>query len=160
MNKKDWMEVMIMKLEVLQKEKINAMKNKDELRKSILTEMIDMAQKTSITTKGRIEITEQLVDETLIKYQKMVQEMIDTCPSNRPEKLAEYEASMAIVKEYAPQLITDEESIRKDIMSITSTLGIELEKKNKGQVMKAIMPHFKGKADNKIVAKVVGEMLV
>ena len=67
---------------------------------------------------------------------------------------------MAIVKEYAPQLITDEESIRKDIMSITCALGIELEKKNKGQVMKAIMPHFKGKADNKIVAKVVGEMLV
>ena len=109
MNKKDWMEVMIMKLEVLQKEKINAMKNKDELRKSVITEMIDMAQKISITTKGRIEITEQLVDETLIEYQKMVQEMIDTCPSNRPEKLAEYEASMAIVKEYAPQLITDEE---------------------------------------------------
>ena len=149
-----------MKLEMLQKEKINAMKNKDELRKSVLTEMIDMVQKTSITPKGRIEITEQLVDETLIKYQKMVQEMIDTCPTNRPEKLAEYEASMTIVKEYAPQLITDEESIRKDIMSITCALGIELEKKNKGQVMKAIMPYFKGKADNKIVAKVVGEMLV
>ena len=57
-----------MKLEMLQKEKINAMKNKDELRKSVLTEMIDMVQKTSITPKGRIEITEQLVDETLIKY--------------------------------------------------------------------------------------------
>lgn len=149
-----------MKLEMLQKEKINAMKNKDEVRKSVLTEMIDMVQKASITPKGRIEITEQLVDETLIKYQKMVQEMIDTCPTNRPEKLAEYEASMTIVKEYAPQLITDEESIKKDIMSITYALGIELEKKNKGQVMKVIMPHFKGKADNKIVAKVVGEMLV
>jgi hypothetical protein len=95
----------------------------------------------------------------VIKIGEMVQEMIDTCPTNRPEKLAEYEASMAIVKEYTPQLITDEESIRKDIMSITYALGIELEKKNKGQVMKAIMPHFKGKADNKIVAKVVGEML-
>lgn len=149
-----------MKLEMLQKEKINAMKNKDEVRKSVLTEMIDMVQKASITPKGRIEITEQLVDETLIKYQKMVQEMIDTCPTNRPEKLAEYEASMTIVKEYAPQLITDEESIKKDIMSITYALGLELEKKNKGQVMKVIMPHFKGKADNKIVAKVVGEMLV
>ena len=149
-----------MKLEMLQKEKINAMKNKDEVRKSVLTEMIDMVQKASITPKGRIEITEQLVDETLIKYQKMVQEMIDTCPTNRPEKLAEYEASLTIVKEYAPQLITDEESIKKDIMSITYALGIELEKKNKGQVMKVIMPHFKDKADNKIVAKVVGEMLV
>ena len=149
-----------MKLEFLQKEKINAMKNKDERRKAVLSEMIDMVQKASITPKGRIEITDQLVDETLIKYQKIVQEMIDTCPCHRPEKRAEYEESMIIVKEYAPQLITDEEVIKENVISITKTLGIELEKKNKGQIMKAIVPYLKGKADGKIVAKVVGEMLV
>lgn len=147
-----------MKLEMLQKEKINAMKNKDELRKSVLTEMIDMVQKTSITPKGRIEITEQLVDETLIKYQKMVQEMIDTCPANRPEKLAEYEASMAIVKEYAPKLLTDEKEIKKLILVAIG--DIELTKANRGKIMKIVAPAFKGKVDGKITAKVVGEMLV
>ena len=41
-----------MKLEVLQKEKIAAMKNKDEKRKAVHSEMIDMVQKASITAKG------------------------------------------------------------------------------------------------------------
>lgn len=148
-----------MKLEVLQKEKITAMKNKDEKRKAVLSEMIDMVQKASITAKGRVEITEQLVDETLIKYQKMTQEMIDTCPADRTDKLNEYTAAMAIVKEYAPQLITDEETIR---FFILNELGpeIEMTKKNRGQIMKIVMPVLKGKVDMAIANKVISDLLV
>lgn len=148
-----------MKLEMLQKEKIAAMKNKDEIRKSVLTDMIDTIQKASITSKGRIEITEQLVDETLIKYQKMTQEMIDTCPASRTDKLAEYEAAMVIVKEYAPQLITDETEIKGIILDVLSN-EYALEKKNRGQIMKVVMPALKGKVDMAIANKVIGSMLV
>lgn len=148
-----------MKLEVLQKEKVNAMKNKDEKRKAVLSEMIDMVQKASITAKGRVEITEQLVDETLIKYQKMTQEMIDTCPASRTDKLAEYEAAMVIVKEYAPQLITDETEIKSMILDVLNN-EYALEKKNRGQIMKIVMPVLKGKVDMAIANKVIGSMLV
>ena len=148
-----------MKLEMLQKEKIAAMKNKDEIRKSVLTDMIDTIQKASITSKGRIEITEQLVDETLIKYQKMTQEMIDTCPASRADKLAEYEAAMVIVKEYAPQLITDETKIKGIILDVLSN-EYALEKKNRGQIMKIVMPALKGKVDMAIANKVIGSMLI
>ena len=148
-----------MKLEMLQKEKIAAMKNKDEIRKSVLTDMIDTIQKASITSKGRIEITEQLVDETLIKYQKMTQEMIDTCPASRADKLAEYEAAMVIVKEYAPQLITDETKIKGIILDVLSN-EYTLEKKNRGQIMKIVMPALKGKVDMAIANKVIGSMLI
>ena len=148
-----------MKLEMLQKEKIAAMKNKDEIRKSVLTDMIDTIQKASITSKGRIEITEQLVDETLIKYQKMTQEMIDTCPASRADKLAEYEAAMVIVKEYAPQLITDETKIKGIILDVLNN-EYTLEKKNRGQIMKIVMPALKGKVDMAIANKVIGSMLV
>lgn len=148
-----------MKLEVLQKEKVNAMKNKDEKRKAVLSEMIDMVQKASITAKGRVEITEQLVDETLIKYQKMTQEMIDTCPASRTDKLAEYEAAMVIVKEYAPQLITDETEIKGMILDVLNN-EYALEKKNRGQIMKIVMPVLKGKVDMAVANKVIGVMLV
>lgn len=148
-----------MKLEVLQKEKVNAMKNKDEKRKAVLSEMIDMVQKASITAKGRVEITEQLVDETLIKYQKMTQEMIDTCPASRTDKLAEYEAAMVIVKEYAPQLITDETEIKGMILDVLNN-EYALEKKNRGQIMKIVMPILKGKVDMAVANKVIGSMLV
>ena len=146
-----------MKIEVLQKDKITAMKNKDEMRKSVLTEMIDMVQKASITNKGRIEITEALVDETLIKYQKMTQEMIDTCPANRTDKLNQYNAAMVIVKEYAPQLIADEATISEMIKTIVGD-QFEFTKANRGSIMKIVMPELKGKVDMAIANKTLGSM--
>ena len=140
-----------MKLEMLQKEKINAMKNKDVRRKNVLSEIIDTCQKAVITPKGRLELTEQIVNESLIKYQKMVQEMIDTCPSSRTDLLDEYKANMEIVKEYAPKLLTDE----KEIWNFIQSLNIELIKTNRGLIMKEL----KGKVDMSIANKVLGEML-
>ena len=105
-----------MNLEILQKDKIVAMKEGATLKKEVLTDMIDSIQKASITPKGRVEITEELVNETLIKYQKMTQEMIDTCPASRVQTLAIYNARMDIVKQYAPQLMTDETEIKQNAM--------------------------------------------
>lgn len=148
-----------MTLEILQAARTVAMKTGDMTTKNVLSSMIDACQKAAITPKGRVEITEQLVDETLIKYQKTIQEMIDTCPVDRTELLAKYLIEMEVVKEYAPQLLTDKEEIRKAIAEILSATNTEILTQNKGQIMKCIMPHFKGKADMKIVNQVVGEML-
>lgn len=148
-----------MTLEILQAEMIAAMKNKDKERKQVISNMIDSIKKASMTPKGRIEITEQLVDETLIKFQKMTQEQIDTCPGHRADKREEYERALAIVKEFAPQLITDEAKIANMITSALANTSIEPTKNNKGQIMKVIMPIMKGKADGKIVQKVINGML-
>lgn len=146
-----------MNLEILQKDKIKAMKEGATLKKEVLTDMIDSIQKASITPKGRVEITEELVNEVLIKYQKMTQEMIDTCPESRVQTLAIYNARMDIVKEYAPQLVVDEAEITNMITSMCE--GIEMTKKNRGQIMKTIMPQLKGKVDMSIANRVIGGML-
>lgn len=143
----------------LQHEKVLAMKNKDVIRKNALNAMIDACQKASITPKGRIEITEDLVNEVLIKYQKTIQEMIDTCPPGREDLLTAYRAEMEVVKEFAPQLITDKAEIELTIKDIVNG-EIELVKANRGKIMKMISPILKGKADMRIVNEVVGEMLV
>lgn len=148
-----------MTLETLQRAKIVAMKNKDIETRDILTNMIDAVQKAGITPKGRIEITEQLVNEALLKYQKSVQEQIDTCPSSRTDLLAKYEAEMNVVRQYAPQLITDTNEIKNFILDIVNG-EIEFTKSNKGKIMKTISPILKGKVDMKIVNQVIGEMLV
>lgn len=148
-----------MKLEILQSAKTEAMKNKDAIRKDAISAMIDAVQKASITPKGRIEITEQLTDEVLIKYQKTVQEMIDTCPADRTELLAKYNAEMAVVKEFAPQLITDLQTIKDRMFTLVMNAGLTPDKKNKGAIMKLASAEFKGKADMKIVSQVVAEML-
>jgi uncharacterized protein YqeY len=133
------------------------MKEGAALKKEVLTDMIDSIQKASITPKGRVEITEELVNEALIKYQKMTQEMIDTCPESRVQTLAIYNARMDIVKEYAPQLVVDEAEITNMITSMCE--GIEMTKKNRGQIMKTIMPQLKGKVDMSVANRVIGGML-
>lgn len=148
-----------MDLKILQEDKIIAMKEGSDLKKMVLTDMIDKIQKASITPKGRVEITEELVNEALIKYQKMMQEMIDTCPQSRVQTLAIYNAQMEIVKQYAPQILTDPVIIAENIESILLEENIEAEKKNKGQIMKVVMPKFKGKADMKIVNQVIEGLL-
>ena len=107
--------------------------------------------KATITPKGRIEITDELVDAVILKEKKTVQEMIDTCPASRAETLQEYKERLAIINEFAPQLITDAQEIENFIHS----LGIELTKANRGNIMKEL----KGKVDMKAANQVLGGML-
>lgn len=148
-----------MNISTLYAAKIIAMRESNTLRKTAVNNMIDAIQKAAITPKGRVEITEQLVDEVLIRHQKSIQEMIDTCPAARTDLLALYEAEMAVVKEFAPQLLTNRGEIERTINDILNG-EVSLTRANRGSIMKLITPHFKGKADMKIVSEVVGAMLV
>lgn len=148
-----------MTLEKLQFEMIQAMKNKDKTRKSVLSGLVDAVKKASMTNSGRIEITEQLVDEVLLKYKKMVQEMIDTCPADRVETLGVYKNQMAIVAEFAPTLMTNETDIELAVRRLILDNNIEPIKSNRGAIMKLVAANLKGKADMSVVSKVVGGML-
>lgn len=125
-----------------------------------------------MTSKGRVEITEALVDETLIKYQKTVQEQYDTCPDSAEDpkrdtelkqRKAEYLKELEIVKEYAPQLLTSYDEVKAAVIAILSEYGpVDClnAKSNRGTIMKIVAPAMKGKADMSVVNKVVGELLV
>ena len=149
-----------MTLEILQKEMISALKSGNKFRKDVLSTLVGAVKKAGIDNQCRDNIPESLVDTVLIKEQKTMQEMIDTCPVERAETLAAYNEKMKIIKEFAPQLLTDPVEIRASVEAILAEAGIELVKKNKGLVMKTLMPKFKGKADMGVVNQVIGEILV
>lgn len=148
-----------MTLEILEKEMANARRNKDTVRITVLSGLVSAVKKAAIDKRCKDNITEELVDEILIKEQKMVQEMIDTCPADRTELLRDYHNRMVVIREFAPQLLTDKGEIAHMITSIVPT-GTAFVKKDRGIIMKTIAPHFKGKADMKIVNQVLNEMLV
>jgi uncharacterized protein YqeY len=148
-----------MTIETLQSEMIAAMKNKDTVRKMVLSGIIGAIKKAAIDKNCRDNITESLVDEVLLKYKKMTQEMIDTCPADRVDTLKEYKQQMAIVAEFAPSLITDEEEITNLIKDYADGAKISLCKENRGTIMKILSRNLKGKADMSIVNKVVGGLL-
>ena len=152
-----------MTLEILNKDMIAAWKAGDMARKSALANMIDAVKKAGMTSKGRVEITEQLVNETLIKYQKAIQEQYDTCPDGEKyaQRKADYLIELNLVKEYAPQLVTDVATIQKMILAIAELdQAMTLTKSNRGYVMKTLDAQLKGKADMSVVNRVVGELLI
>lgn len=148
-----------MTLETLQAAMIAAMKNKDKARKDTLSSLIGAVKKTAIDKLCKDNITEDLVGDVILKEKKTVQEMIDTCPVERTDLLKQYTERLRVIDEFAPVLMTDEEEIKNAITTLLSDNQIEVTKANKGQIMKTIMPVMKGKADMKIVNKVIEEML-
>jgi uncharacterized protein YqeY len=148
-----------MTLEKLQSEMIQAMKSGDKFRKGVIADMIGNVKKAAIDKNCRDNITEDLVNDVLLNCKKTAQEMIDTCPAERSETLAEYKKQLEIINEFAPTLITDEAQIRTIIALYTSDEGIDLIKTNRGKIMKLASANLKGKADMSIVSKVVGDML-
>ena len=140
-----------MTLEKLQAEMIAAMKSKNKLRKETISSMVQAVKKFSIDNMCKDNVTEEQINAVILKEKKTLQEMIDTCPVNRAETLAEYNAKMAVVNEFAPQLMINE----KDIENFVNSLNIELVKTNRGKIMAAL----KGKANMKIANQIVGKML-
>lgn len=147
-----------MTLEKLQNDMKEAMKSGATLKKQVLSNMIASVKAASYTPKGKVEITDKLVDEALIKYQKMVQEKIDTCPADRLMTIIEYKDEMRIVKEYAPQLMTDPKEIKRGIEKLAAAENIPVNSASKGIMMKKVMPAFKGKADLATVRTVMDEL--
>lgn len=140
-----------MTLDVLQGEMIAAMKNKDKERKDVLSSIIQAVKKFGIDNMCKDNISEEQIDTVILKEKKTVQEMIDTCPADREELMRGYRAKMAIIDEFAPQVMTDE----TEIIAFVEATGIELVKANRGAVMKAL----KGKADMKVANAAVGKIL-
>lgn len=146
-----------MTLETLQSAMIAAMKERNKARKDSISSLIGAIKKVAIDKNCRDNITEDLVNEVILKEKKTVQEMVDTCPAERTDLLEEYRARLEVINEFAPKLISDEGELKALIESILATLGDEAG--NKGAVMKAVMPQLKGKVDMKVANKVLNEML-
>ena len=148
-----------MTLEKLQSEMVQALKDGNKLRKQVLSELVGAVKKAAIDKKCKDDIPETLVDETLLKYKKVVQEQIDTCPADRPQMLVNYKDQMKIVAEFAPVLMTSPVQIEIAVRRLILDNNIEPVKSNRGAIMKVVAANLKGKADMSIVNKVVGEIL-
>lgn len=147
-----------MTLEILQAEMIAAMKNKNKIKKDTLSSLIGAVKKTAIDKKCKDNITEELVNDVILKELKTVQEMIDTCPKDREQLLTEYTECKTIIQQYAPKLMTNAE-IKETITTLLSDAQVEISKENKGQIMKIVMSALKGKADMKLVNQIITELL-
>ena len=76
---------------------------------------------------------------------------------DRPDKLEELEAELAVLKQYMPKQLSEDE-IKAEVLALLDENGIGLDPKNKGAIMKVVMPALAGKADGKAINKVVSSL--
>ena len=140
-----------MKLEQLQQDMIAAMKAREKSKKDSISALVAAVKKVAIDEGCREDVPEELVDRVILKELKTVKEQIDTCPADRTDLLAEYQARYDVMSQYAPQMMSAEEVTSY----ITSHFAEVAATKNKGQIMKAVMAELKGKAEGKVINEVV-----
>ncbi len=142
------------KFENLQKDMIAAMKARDKARKDAISSVISDIKKVAIDSGNRDNIGDDLVDQVILKSLKTVKEQIDTCPDDRAELKAEYQFRYDVINEYAPAMMSEDEIkafLNEKFADVIAT-------KNKGAIMKEIMPALKGKADGKVINMIVAEL--
>lgn len=120
-----------------------------ELRK--VCQNILCAIKNKAIDSRKSELTEEEEQQVIIKLYKQNKESIDTCPADRTDILSELEYERNKLEEFMPQQMSEVE-IRQTIDEVLSSLGISTPTtKDKGRIMKELMPKVKGKADGKLV---------
>ena len=139
------------KIDVVRAAMVEAMKAKDKERKDSLS-MLLSALKNAQIDKREAPLTE---DEENAIVKKEIKETIDTAPADRADIIEEAKKRLAVYQEFAPADMT-EDQIRETIEKVLAELGIEAPTaKDKGKIMKSLMPLVKGKADGKIVNEIL-----
>lgn len=136
---------------------MEAMKAKDKPRKEALSALLSTLKNKAIDK--REDLTEAEEGEVVLKEIKQLRDTLEQTPEDRTDIKDECNFRISVYEEFAPKMLTEDE-IKEEIDKIVAELGIENPTvKNKGAIMKNLMPRVKGKAEGGVVSKVVGEYL-
>ncbi len=145
------------KIDEIRAQMVAAMKEKDKERKDSLSMLLSALKNKAIDK--REDLTEEEENEVIKKEIRQTKETLDSAPADREDIRSQCEKRLAVYKEFAPEDLS-EDAIREIIGEVLKDLGIEAPTpKDKGKIMKELMPRVKGKADGSVVNKIVGEFI-
>ena len=145
------------KIEFIRGEMMAAMKARDKKRKDVLSMLLTALKNKSIDK--REDLTTEEEDQIILKQIKQTKETLEMTPADRTDIIEECEYTIKVLEEYAPKMMSEDE-ITAVIKEVLSELAIETPTaKDKGKIMKELMPRVKGKADGKVVNQVLASMM-
>ncbi len=145
------------KIDEIRKAMVDAMKAKDKERKDTLSLLLAALKNKAIDK--RADLTEEEEAQVILKEIKQTKESLELTPADRTDLIAEYKNRIAVLEEFAPKMM-DAEEIKAIVAEVLKGLGIETPTaKDKGRIMKDLMPKVKGKADGKLVNEIVGSFM-
>lgn len=144
------------KIDTVRAAMMQAMKDKDKARKDALSLLLAALKNKAIDK--RADLTEEEENAVIFREIKQAQETVETTPADRTEIIEEAKLRMRVYGEFVPKLMNENE-IREVIAQVLAELDIaQPTAKDKGRIMKVLMPRVKGKADGGLVNKVLGGM--
>ena len=145
------------KLDQVRAAMVEAMKAKDKERKDSLSMLLSALKNAEIDKRS--PLTEDEANAVVKKELKQTKETMDTAPADRTDIIEEARKRMEVYQEFAPEDLTPEQ-IADVIKGVLAQLEIEAPTaKDKGKIMKVLMPLVKGKADGKVVNEVLAGMM-
>ncbi len=139
-----------------------AMKGGDKLRLGVLRMVRSRMQEAEVAARAKKGRDYTLDDDAAVQviaaYAKQRRDSIDSYRKGGREDLAaQEEAELAVLQEYLPKQLSEEEV--RAIVQEAVTACNATSPKDMGAVMGKVMPQVKGVADGKLVNQVVREML-
>ena len=146
------------KQEAVRAEMIKAMKEKDKPKKETLSLLLAALKNAEIDKMGILSESEE--NAVVQKEIKQTKETLELAPADRTDIIQECKYRLEVLSQFAPKMMTEAE-IETAINGVLSGLMIENPtKREKGKIMKVIMPLVKGKADGKLVNNILDRKLV
>lgn len=145
------------KIDEVRSAMVAAMKARDKDRKDSLSALLSALKNKAIDK--RADLTEEEENQVILKEIKQTQETLELTPPDRTDIIEECKSRIAVLQEFAPHMM-DKAEIRAVAAEVLAGLGIETPTaKDKGKIMKELMPRVKGKADGKLVNEVIASLL-
>ncbi len=133
-----------------------AMKDRDNVKRSVLRLLLAAIQNAEITKRGSLDNPDIL--GIVAREVKQRNESIEAFKQgDRQDLVAQEEAEMAVLKEYLPRQLSREEVI-VEARQVIEEVGAQ-GPRDKGKVMSRIMAQLKGKADGREINEIVTELL-
>lgn len=142
----------------IREEMNQALKDGDKEKRVCYQTILSAMKNKAIDLKVE-ELSDDVATEIVTKLYKQNTESLDTCPENRTEIREKLSLERKILEKYMPKQLTTDE-VCSIISAVINDLGLEKPTiKDKGLIMKNLMPKVKGKVDGKKVNEFLSSFL-
>lgn len=142
--------------ERLQEDLKSSMKNKDTVRKSVVTLVRAAIKQVEVDT--RVELDDDAVMDIISKQLKQRNDSLaEFEKAGRDDLVEQTKSEITILKEYLPQQLSEEE-LEKIVLETISELNAS-SMKDMGAVMSALKEKTRGRADGKLTSTLVRKHL-
>lgn len=145
------------KIDEVRSDMVKAMKAGEKDKKDTLSLLLAALKNKAIDKRG--DLTPEEETQVVLKEIKQTKETLELTPENRTDIIEECKKRLAVLENYAPKMM-DADEIKTVITETLTELGIEAPTgKDKGKIMKVLMPKVKGKADGKLVNELLTQLM-